>query len=122
MRLKNLRMALAACAISMGTASAAHAQACTVYFSGSNLGTVQYNTQITVIGPYTTSCTGAHTGTVRPLSSASIGGRIERLQGGSWVNVGGLSMSALGQPPGQYRYIVYSTLGSGSFRLDWSHP
>lgn len=81
MRIKTLGTLMAATAISFGSLSGAQAQTCTVYFSGSSLGSVAHGTTVVAHGPYTTSCTGSHSGSVNNLSSAALDGRIERFTG-----------------------------------------
>lgn len=123
MQSKLLPTLVAAWAISLGSISTVQAASCTLYFSNSALAPVPSASTVVVVGPYTTSCTGAHTGSVNNLSNAYLVGRVERNIGGVWTDVGGAGMSALGQPPGNYRYVVQNTFGgNGTFRINYSHP
>ena len=123
MQLKLLLPLVAACAISLGSISTAQAASCTLYFSNSTLATVPSASTVVVVGPYTTSCTGSHTGSVNNLSNAYLVGWIERNIGGLWTDVSGAGMSALSHPPGTYRYVVQNTLGgNGTFKLNYRHP
>ncbi|BEU95383.1 hypothetical protein ACDW_10880 [Acidovorax sp. DW039] len=124
MSTKFLAKAVAFGALTLGLGlTQAQAANCTIYFSGSPTGSIPASTTLVVIGPYTTSCTGSHTGSLTNLSNASLDARIERNVNGSWKDVGGAILSALDQPPGTYRYVIVNSRGgNGNYKLKYSHP
>lgn len=95
-----------------------------LYFSNSVYGgPTAVNTFNVAYGPYTSNCSGVHTGTLSNQSSAWLQLHLEKLVSGIWKTVSNSTYTSYSGTPGTYRWTVWNTgNGTGYWKLDYNVP
>jgi hypothetical protein len=106
------------------TATVTSAASCIRYTNTVTGGPTAVDTAEIAYGPYTTNCSGYHSGSLTNLSSAFLDLYLQKLISGAWQNVASGYINYNGQP-GTYRWVVMNQPYSSSvgyWSLNYSFP